>query len=96
MKEKNKTLYEKFEYTCKNCKQVFYTKGLQEMSIGSNKLGVELKINLQQHFKTNSFKQTFDTPKGKVTLNIEDLSIIADCSNCKHSDSYLLSEINPI
>jgi hypothetical protein len=66
------------------------------MSIKQPDLGITLDIDLQHHFTTNSFTKIFDTPKGKLTLNIEDLSILADCCNCKHSDSYLMSEINPI
>ena len=89
-------MYDKFEYTCKSCGNVFYTKALSKMELNQPDIGINLEIDLQQHFTTNSFTQEFDTPKGKVTINIKDLSLNAGCPKCGKSNPYLLTEINPI
>ena len=89
-------MYDKFEYTCKSCKNIFYTKALKSFSLKQPELQINLEINLQQHFTTNSVSQTFDTPKGKITISLEDIQINAKCSVCNKERSYFLSEINPI
>ena len=89
-------MYDKFEYVCKNCRKEFYTKAMKEFAMKQPDLGITLKIDLQQHFETNSFTQDFDTQKGKVTVNLEDVSLDVGCPKCGKYNFYLLTEINPI
>ena len=89
-------MHEKFEYTCKNCKKIFHTEAVRNLKIQQDEMGISEEIDLLEHLDYNSFTKIIDTENGQATLNIQDLDLEVKCPKCKHSDSYLVSEIKLI
>ena len=91
-----KKLSDKFQYTCKHCKEKFTIKPLKNLLVEDNEAGIRCQINILECFAENTFVQTVSTKNGSATMNVKELSTDVKCTECKHKESYLVSEITPI